>query len=179
MLNIADIISWVKPTPKYLIPMTILTSTLILLPDAVTVKFGLDTFIDNNRLWIGFIFLASCAFLLTFLGYYIKEIFMEWNRKRRMIKESIKSLSHLSPEEKEELSNYIIFETKSWRLKPEDGIATSLEKANLIYLACNRGHIIDGFAYNLYPCVWDELNKYPELLEPELSERMKQLKKSR
>lgn len=178
MINILDLINIFKLPVKKIIPivmtLAVLSTISILFPDSIALKFGLNKILTDYKTIIGIIAVSAYSFLLTYILFWIIDAIVKKVKRQMMIRASKRALKKLSAEEKRVLSHYIISESKSSRLRPQDGIASSLEEANIIYLAYERGHVLNGFSYNLYPWIWDEINDKSELLEPELSEIKKQ-----
>jgi len=172
-MNISNIINWIKLSPKYIIPIALLASLLVFLPDNTLSIFGVNTLSDKYRMWIGLICLSSYALLLTHLALWIKEYVTNKLNAKRSRKETLESLRDLSPEEKVILSDYILLQTKSQQLDIQSGVTNGLEHAQIIYRAAGVGTFHKGFAYNIQPWAWEELNKNPDLLEPILSQRRK------
>lgn len=175
-MRIDGIIGWIKLSPKYLIPIAILAAALLFLPSDALSKFGVDDFVNEYRMWIGIVGLLTFALLLTHFMYWLKDIVTKKLRTARSLKAAKDSLRNLTPEEQIVLADYILRQTKSRTLRVQSGVAMSLEHAHIIYLASKLGTLMGGFAYNLQPWAWDELNAHPELLEPVLSEMKKQLR---
>lgn len=169
-MNIRDIFNWVKLSPKYLLAIAIIASALLFLPAGVLSRFSLVTFVEKYRMWIGFACLGTYSLLLTHAGYWLKEKIVTRQNERLFINAGKEALRNLTHEEKLVLAHYILLQTKSQQLDIGSGVTKSLEHSNIVYRASTIGWL-SGFAHNLQPWAWKELNAHPELLEPELSQR--------
>ncbi len=180
MINISDLINIFKLPVRKIIPIVmtfaVLSTILILLPDSIAFEIGLNKILTDYKTIIGIIAISAYSFFIAYILFWIIVAIVKKVKRQMMIRLSKRALKKLSTVEKRVLSQYIIRESKSCRLRPQDGIASSLEEANIIYLAYEKGHVLNGFSYNLYPWIWDEINNKPELLEPELSNLKKQQK---
>lgn len=130
-------------------------------------------------MWIGLVFLAASALLLSHLGFWVKDKIAHGFRTRRLLKAGKECLRKLTPEEKRVLVEFILFESKTQVLDIRSGVTKALEHTSIIYRSANVGTLLGGFAYNLQPWAWEELNSNPKLLEPELSERRSELEQTR
>lgn len=179
-MNIADtILGWIKLSPKYILPLFVLTASLLFLPTTYLARFGIDVLVASYRMWIGLVCLSSFSLLISHFGFWIKDKLIASKRTRQFLKLAKASLHNLTPAEKAVLAEFILLQTKSMNLDFQSGVTNGLEHARIIYRSASVGSLLDGFAYNLQPWAWEELNKHPELLEPELSERIKELKAKR
>jgi hypothetical protein len=168
------VLNWIKPSPKYFLPVSLATGFYIFAPQKVYRFFDFPFFFYYGP-WIKAIFIISCAFNITSFAYWSsKGVKWACNEIRfRWI--SIRALKYLSSEEKSFLSDYIIRQSKSQKIKIGAGIAASLENEFIIYQASPAGNLRSGFDYNLAPWIWRRLKDQPEILEPELSEAKKTL----
>ncbi|WLE95485.1 MAG: super-infection exclusion protein B [Candidatus Electrothrix communis] len=172
-MNIENIIGWLKLSVKHIFPVFLITGVLLFIPTAQLTTFGVDVFVTTYRMWIGLAFLTSGTLLISHFVFWLKDKLVEWWRIRNLKR----TLLNLSPEEKSILADYILLQTKSQQLSFLGGIANGLERNHLIYRSSNLGSIY-GFAYNIQPWAWEEFNKHPQLLEPQLSSRRQELKGS-
>lgn len=178
-MDISEITKWIKLSPKYLLPIAFLSFALLFLPISVLARLGVDVLVQNYRMWIGLIGLGTACLLMSHLVFWLKDFLVEAVRKRRLLKACKEYLRHLTPEEKTVLVAYIISQTRSQNLDSMSGVVNGLEQAKIIYRSASIGTLMGGWAYNLQPWAWDELNAYPELLEPELSRRRTELLQER
>lgn len=178
-MGVSEYISWIKLSPKYWLAIALVATSLVVLPDVVTDTLGVTQFVDAFRMWIGFICILSYGLLLTHGLYASKDIIRKWWQQRRLLQLGRESLRTLSPPEKIMLADYVISQTKCMKQAYQDGIVQELQRANILYQASNLGNLMEGFAFNLQPWAWEELQSHPEILEPELSERRKEVQQRR
>jgi len=164
----ADVLNWVRLSPKYILPIALLSASLLFLPEASLGRFGLDAFVTAYRMWIALVFLASCALLLSDLGCWAKDKISYRVVTRRLRKIRSEYLRRLTVEEKLVLARYVLLQSKTQDLDAKNGVVNGLEQMHVIY-RCSYFGTFNSFAYNLQPWAWDELNSNPQLLEPELS----------
>jgi len=95
---------------------------------------------------------------------------------RAQINEGRRALLALSLQEKELLAYYIAGKIKTRNLRLKSGVVGGLVDADILYRSATVGDV-RGFDYNIQPWAWKELNRFPELLEPELSRVKKNLRR--
>ena len=170
MIDISNILSWFKPTPKYVLPIAIVASVLLFTPQEFLSKFGAVDFVDSNRAWILVIFLLASVMLVTLWGYGVGALVAKYARDKQISREKKRRLLNLSPEEKVTLSYFVLNQTKSQELPYGSGVTSSLIRAGIIYMASHWGAGALDATFNIQSWAWAELNRAPELLDPELSE---------
>lgn len=175
----SETIAWVKLPPKYWFALALVSGGLIFLPKVVTERLGVSSLVSDYRTWIGLSCLVSVGFLLAHYLWNLKDLFWSTLEEKRMIKAGCRALRGLTSAEKRILSEYLIFKTKSRKLNYQSGVVNNLERENIIYRASTIGHITEGFAYNLQPWAWEELGSHKELLEPEYSGLVSELREER
>jgi hypothetical protein len=178
-MSTSEWINWIKLSPKYWLAIALVATALICLPLEITGKLGVAEFVDKYRMWIGFVCVVSWGFLFTHLMCASKDSVLGWWRKKRLVHHGREALQNLSPPEKRMLAEYLIFETKSRKQDFQSGIVHELKRANILYQACSEGTRMTGFAFNLHPWAWEELQAHPELLEPELDETQEKIEPRR
>ena len=136
--------------------------------------FGVDTFVDKYRMWIGLACLATYALLVSHGLFFLEDLISDKREMRRFLREGRECLHNLSPEEKVLLSRYLLGQTKSLRLDPQSGVVNGLEHARIIYQSSTLG-TLHGFAYNMQPWALAELKAHPGVLEPELTKMKDEL----
>jgi hypothetical protein len=169
-------IDWIKLSPKYLMAIAMIATSLILLPVDVTNKLGVAEFVSKFRMWIGFICIVSYGLLLTHILWATKEFLMGIWQQRALLKAGRVRLRNLTPGEKRLLADYVIYKTRSRKLDYQSGVVHGLQNENIIYQSSPLGSMQDGFAFNLCPWAWEELEAHSEILEPELSVRCREIK---
>lgn len=177
-INFADITNYLKIAPKYLFAVALTFSTVLLSP-AMSSMLGLAPLVTKYWGYIGAICLLSWALLISHALFFLKETLSKrittFLKRRRMCG----ALKTLSPREKEYLSRYIINETKTQTFALEDGIAQGLVRSGVIYRSSSIGYSDCSFAYNLYPWIWEELNRKSGLLMPEMEKAIAELERSK
>lgn len=131
--------------------------------------FGVAALVDKYLMWIGLIALAAYSLLLTHLGLGLSRKLARTHNTRVFLKTGRKALENLTQEEKRILSQYILRQSKTQNLDIQSGVVNGLEQANIIYRSANLGSALGGFAYNIQPWAWEELNNHPDTLEPIIS----------
>ena len=178
-MNVSDYISWIKLSPKYWLAIALVATALVGLPAGITDRLGVTEFVGKFRMWIGFVCVASYGLLFTHVLCASKDSIRGWWSRRRLLQLGREALRNLSLPEKTMLADYLLFETKSRKQDYQSGIVHELQRANILYQASSLGSLMDGFAFNLQPWAWEELQAHPEILEPELSERRKEIEQRR
>ena len=74
----SKIIDWLKLSPRYLIPITIVSGILLFLNEKCLNFFGLTNLINQARPYISLIFLISIALIISDLAIRI----LNWGRKK-------------------------------------------------------------------------------------------------
>lgn len=164
-MNISKILEFIKLSPKYLLPISLVTGFLLLGKEEYTQKLGLDAFTSSYKHWIGIIFLLSSALFICDIVYKIWYLTFRKFKNWRFINYGQKRLANLTNEEKEILRGFIFQQTRTQKLSVMSGVVKSLEHENIIYQSSNLGRLFEGFAYNIQPWAWEYLNKNKELLE--------------
>lgn len=169
MNYLEQIFTWFKPSAKHALPVALVTTALLLVPQAFTDRLGLSLFVNSYRMWIGLAWLFSVALLASLSLLAIKDPLLKWLRMRSKLKAAKAYLRRLTPSEKRTLAQYVCFNTKTQNLDCQCGVVNGLADAHVIYQSASIGSLYDGFAYNIEEWAWSELNAHTDLLEPELS----------
>ena len=184
-MNIGEILDFprliyrIVKDPKFLTAILFLSAALLFLPNTFLSRLGVTEIVNSLRPWVGFVFLISCAFLFAIFVFGTKDLLAKKLRERRESKYVKEHLRMLSGDEKRFLSDYVIRKKITQNAPLGSGVANSLVCKGIVYQASNVGHILNGIAFNLQSCAREELNKHPELLEPELSTLRKELNSGR
>lgn len=154
----------IKLSPKYLFGISIVSGLLLFTEDIFIVKLGIQQFVNQNRSYIGVIFLISLVFTITeFLLNSMKSIKNKYIRyKKRRI--AIERLRNLTIEEKQILGDYIFNVTRTRNLPVENGLVQELVRYQILYRSSNIGSFVEGFSFNMQPWAWKYLNKHKKLL---------------
>lgn len=65
MMHHKNVIDWVKLSPKYLIPFSLVSGLLIFANEKLLNTFGLSLLVNNIRPWIAIFFLISTALIAS------------------------------------------------------------------------------------------------------------------
>lgn len=164
-----NVIDWVKLSPKYLIPFSLVSGLLIFANEKLLSTFGLSLLVNNIRPWIAIIFLISTALIashfIVWLGGIITKKISQIHNKNIYIKK----LHKLSPDEKKILLSYLLQNTRTQTFPFNDGRLAELIHYQIIYQASDIGDIYD-WQYNIQPWAWNYLLKHQDELFTE-SER--------
>jgi len=173
-----NVIDWVKLSPKYLIPFSLVSGFLIFADEETLDTFGLSLIVNNFRPWIAVIFLISSALIASnlivwFRGFIAKKI----TQYRKVIMRR-KKLKNLSPDEKMIVLRYLLQNTHTQRFPFNDGRLAELIAYQVIYESSNLGNL-DSWPYNIQPWAWNYLKKHRNELftESECKECLEGLKK--
>jgi hypothetical protein len=130
---------------------------------ALLSRLGLASFKAVHPYIAGITLLISAALTLTYIFDYISSKFNGRLSKRK----SRKYIGDLTPDEKELLSLYINGNTKSQFYPLNNGVATGLQRAGIIFLASNVGTLIFGeerFPFNIHDWAWKLLLENPQFI---------------
>ena len=164
-MDLSKLIDWIKLSPRYLIPFSLISGFLIFADEEIVGFFGLNEFTKNNLPYIGIVFLLSSGLILSgiliSLLDYGKGILLKLiNRKK--IKEFLKNLTL---DQKEILKHYFINNTRSQDLKFSDGSVRELEDVGIIYRASSIAIFYTTFSYNINTWVWKYISKDLHVLD--------------
>ena len=154
----SKIIDWLKLSPRYLIPITIVSGILLFLNEKCLNFFGLTNLINQTRPYISLIFLISIALIISDLAIRI----LNWGSKKISNKIRFRSLTKrlfdLTPEEKNILLGFFLNNTRTQYLSISDGAVKELEAFDFIYRSSNVGEI-ENWSYNIQPWAWKFIKK--------------------
>jgi len=149
----SKIIDWIKLSPKYLLPISLVCGTLLFLETKWVGFFGLANIIDQFRPWISIIFFLSNALIISDIIFQI----IKWGNKKITNKKKFmnmtKRLYDLTHEEKNILLGYFLNNSRTQYLSISDGTVKELEAFEIIYRSSNLGEI-DSWPYNIQPWAW-------------------------
>ncbi|ARC67877.1 superinfection exclusion B family protein [Bacillus haynesii] len=160
---ISDII---KLGPKYLIALAIFSGVSLLLGNIeLGEQLGVREAINNFKLYLGLLFLASTSFLMAhgLWGIWIKiKNVIDYRSRYKIQRERLRNLNR---KEKQLLAPFIFDNIRSRELSIADGTVKELELLQIIYrsssIGSSRGMV---FAYNLQPRAREYLMKNKHLL---------------
>jgi hypothetical protein len=87
------------------------------------------------------------------------------------------ALRDLLSEERKFLAGFLFQDSKTRCFDVRNDTLGELISNNIIFPASNIGPF-ESSLYNMYSWAWKELKMYPELLEPELSDLMKNVRRT-
>ena len=171
---ISKITDWLKLSPKYLFPISLVTGFIIFTTNKTLEVFGIVPLITQIRPYLGIIFLISSALLASHILFSL----LSWINKKiqriLFILRLPKRLLELTNDEKNILLYYISNQTKTQHLSTLDGVVSGLEINGIIFKSSNWGHSPHDWSYNIQPWAWEYLNKHKDLLKRRTIERLEE-----
>ncbi|KKK08773.1 superinfection exclusion B family protein [Bacillus sp. L_1B0_12] len=161
--------SWVndiiKMSPKYLIAFMLFSGVSLLLGNSqLGISLGLKESIDEYKVYLGIVFLASSCFLISHFIYWLYSILKFKIENKVRNKEMINRLNNLNDYEKRILRTFVLYNERSIQLEINDGTVAELELLRILFRSANisSGGMI--FPYNLNSVARDYLTKNQNLL---------------
>lgn len=153
---------WIKPLldafklgPLQLAVIGGMCAVLLLGPLQLLQAFGVAQLAQDHRQWIG-LALLGCAFgLLAHAGRWAGRRWRQRNAQRRVRQYMLQ----MTEDERDVISGYVVQNTRTQRLRFDDGVVRGLEAAGVIYRVGTLGGLVEGFAYNLTPTAWKVLHE--------------------
>ncbi len=163
-MDLSKLVEWVKLSPKYMLPISLVCGLLLIASESLLAKFGLKEFVVTFRPWIGVIFLMSASLIVVDViyrfGAWLKSGILNLNSRRSRL-ERLKSLT---PEEKQILLGFVLRDTRTQSFSINNGVVIGLEVDGIIYRASNVGHLYGRWPFNIQPWAWKILKeRYREL----------------
>ncbi len=158
-MDLSRLIEWIKLSPKYLLPIGLVSGFLLFVNDSFLEKFGLKAFVGNFRAWIGIIFLMVATLIVIDISYQAFSCIKISYTNTRNRKKRIERLKNLTPEEKDILLGYLFPETRTQYFPINDGVVRGLEAESIIYQSSNVGDL-DNWSFNIQPWAWQLLKKH-------------------
>ena len=169
MFEATSFLKFFELAPRYLAVVAIVTGFALFAPNETLDAIGISQITKDHRAWVGGGFLVSSAIVLVGSFIFLKDkIFVRVirRRKKQRFKERIEGrLEKLTEEEKQILRFYHVKETRSNKLKVDDGVVSGLVSAGIIYRSASVGDMLEGFAHNITDVAWDYIHKHPEILD--------------
>jgi hypothetical protein len=163
-MDISKYLNWLKLSPRYLFPLSLLSGFLLFASPQTTDIFGLTHFVTQYRPIIGIIFLLSSTLVISSWGLsgfgWLKSKLLQ----RAKAKNRRKRLHNLTFEKKSILSGYINNQTRTQYLDMGSGIVNELDLSGIIYRSSIVADAVDSWSYNIQPWAWEYLNQHPELV---------------
>jgi hypothetical protein len=160
-----NLVEAIKLSPRYLLPICLLSAFLVFAPPQVLSIFGLGDIVSRYRPWFGLAFLLSAALLASSATIAFRQRLKERRLGKNVLRYQRYRLHHLTEGEKQILRGFIEGQTRTQQLPIWDGRMRQFEIEQIIFRASELSqHPGTHFAYNIEPWAWDYLNKHPELL---------------
>lgn len=159
------ILEALKLAPKYLVAVGIVLTFLLFGPRELLQALGVQDVAKDYRSVVG-VGLLLCGAILG-VGVVqtvyapLRRIFKRWQFRRHIFQR----LKRLTEDEKQILRFYIANQSRSNKLRFDDGIVQGLANDRIIFRASSIGSLVDGFAFNINNVAWDVLNKDQTLLD--------------
>lgn len=160
-MDLAKLIEWIKLSPKYLLPISIISGLLIFSNEKLLNVFGIYEFVIDYRAVLGIVFLVSSALVLSNIILYLFSFGKKFYSQKYLEKIRISKLMNLTPDQKDLLYKYIFFDTRTQKFPVTDGNVTELVYYKIIYQASIVGNL-DNWPYNIQPWAWNYLKKHEE-----------------
>ncbi|WP_144678758.1 superinfection exclusion B family protein [Bacillus altitudinis] len=161
--------SWVndiiKMSPKYLIAFMLFSGVSLLLGNSqLGISLGLKESIDEYKVYLGIVFLASSCFLISHFIHWLYSIFKFKIDNKVRNKEMINRLKNLNDYEKQILRAFIFDNQRSVQLQINDGTVAELVLLRILFRSTSISNRGMTFSYNLNPVARDYLTKNQNLL---------------
>jgi hypothetical protein len=162
-MDFSKLSEWLKLSPKYLFPISLVTGFGLFAPVNILEIFGITSLVAQIRPYLGVVFLLATALLITnlFTSLYVRV------RNKHQATENLKTMQErlhsLTGDEKYILQHFISNQTRTQYLPMDDGVVNGLELEKIIFKASMVGQL-DEWAYNIQPWAWKYLNNHHELL---------------
>jgi hypothetical protein len=157
-----------EKSPAFFAVSALFSGFLLFLPEDSLQRLGLDTFINENKNWLGAAFLFSICFLAVWAVQKAYK-FIQGKLRNKWANEAWKKEHHgyIDRLTEMEMQYIILFLGGIAKLtfREEDGIRGSLVAKGIIYRSANVGNMIDGFDYNIQPWALDCLRENPKEYE--------------
>lgn len=155
----SKLIEGIKLSPKYLVPIAIVTGVLLFLSTNI---LGFN--VSPYRLYIGIIFLLSSALSLSSLIIGICKKIMDCVREKINMHEMHNNLHNLTTEEKFILLGFILEDKKTQSLDISSGVVRGLVMNHIIFRSTDYGNFVYGWHHNIDPWAWKYLKKNQNLI---------------
>lgn len=166
MIDPSKLIEGLKLPAKTLLALCIAAGLLLFPPDNFLKTLGLDALVNANRPYIGTLFVVTLCLLTVSVLAAFAEFVKPWVTQALWIKQHVKRLRSLTPEEKAILAYYIENQTRSQALDYRSGTVNALVSERIIVRGSNVGYPGGfNFAYIIQPWAWEYLNENVSLLE--------------
>jgi len=159
------VLDFLKLAPRYLVAVAIICGVLLFCGDALLDLVGVRKFAQDNRQWIGLVFIATTTLFCVDRAIEIKRVVGKRKAIAKRSEKRLKRLHSLTEDEKQILRYYFAKQTRSNSLRIDDGVVQGLVAAGIIYRSASVGDLLEGFAYNISDFAWDYLHEHLDLLK--------------
>lgn len=154
-----NIIEWIKLSPKYLLPISLICGFLIFSNQPVLDLFGVNDLVINFRPVIGIVFLVSSTLVISDLIIKVFNHLKKYIKVRHDYKHLKDRLNKMTPDEKDIILSYLYNNSRTLYLPITNGIVNELVAFGIIYQASKVGEV-ESWAFNIQPWVWNYLEKH-------------------
>lgn len=158
-----DSLEWLKTSPRYFVPILLACTFLLFSPTEWLDLIGLKTFRENSNPYLGLVFVASLALVVTGALWSVAAILEVRYRNYKRLSSAKARLKFLTLEEKKVLRLYLEKETRTQTFDIENGVVSGLVSAKILYPAVHHGDMF-AFPINMEFLIWKYLREHPELV---------------
>lgn len=162
------VLEWIKPGAVFYFAAFLTTTALLVLPQSLLQGLGLSTVSEEQRSWIGLLWLASGSLSVVRTVQWLFESDYSPVRQRLQAWSLSKRLTDLSEPEKMILRKYLANDTPTLTFPVQDGVVRGLVAKKILFCASEVG--MPGtwsFPFNLQPWARQALRRNPSLLARE------------
>ena len=159
--------------PKIALFLFTSTALLLFLPQSILTPLGIHAFIEGKRRLIGLIFFYSIKCFLAIAVFWVLVQVKRRIQSKRLAQNGRPALHDLTPGERKLLAGFVVQDTKIQYYDDRDDIIDRLISNNILFLTSHLSVAESKLNCIIHSWAWKELKKYPELLEPELSDHGK------
>lgn len=159
------VVEFLKLAPRYLVAIALGAGLLVFLPDRIQHTLGLDGVVQSYRGWFGVALVVSLSTLGVWAALVPINAIRLARQKAKLRERMLARLHNLTEGEKQILRYYFAKDSRSNRLKIDDGTVNGLVMSGVIYVAARQGSILSGFDHNISDEAWECLAENPGLLE--------------
>lgn len=162
------VLEWIKPGAVFYFAAFLATTALLVLPQSLLQGLGLSAVAEEQRPWIGLLWLASGSFSVVRTVQWLFESEHSPIRQRLQAWSLRKRLSELSEPEKMILRKYLAEDTPTLTFPAQDGVVRGLVAKKILFRASEFAMPNSwSFPFNLQPWARQALRKDPSLLARE------------
>lgn len=152
-MDLSKLVEWIKLSPKYLLPISLVSGFLLFSSEVLLEKFGLKEFVNNFRPWFGIVFLMATSLIVVDIFYqvsaWVKSRFVNTRNKKKRLER----LRNLTLEEKDVFLGFLVPNTRTQFFPLNDGVVSGLEAEGFIFKSSNAG-TWENWPFNIQPWAW-------------------------